>query len=307
MTAEVEVGQLPGKFATRIRRDVPLAEYTTFGIGGPAQLLAEIESTDDLAELIGSARAAGIKTTILGEGSNLLIGDRGIKGLVIVNRCRSLARDGKRITAEAGAHLNDLVDFAVAEGLAGLEKLAGIPGSIGGAVVGNAGAYGQSIADVLEGVRVLDTDSRTIDLSGEQLGFAYRTSRLKTSGEIVLDIRLILSPADSAVLRKSADEIIARRDAKLPPGDICAGSYFKNIEDPSAPYGKIAAGRLLEEAGAKSFTVGQAAVSDRHANVIVNLGGASAADVLALAEKMKVAVFDKFGVELEEEVRFLGM
>ena len=269
-------------------------------------MLAEADTVDDLVSLVLTARACGIPVVVFGEGSNLLVGDGGIDGLVVVNRCRGLRRDGLLIFVEAGANLNDMVDFAIDNGLTGLEKMAGIPGTVGGAIVGNAGAYGQSISEVLVRVTLLTESGQVVERPVEDLDFAYRTSRLKTSGDLVLSAEMALAPGSRAILRKSADDVLAQRRSKLPEGNVCAGSYFKNIEDPSAPHGKIPTGKLLEEAGAKSLRVGGAAVSERHANIIVNLGHASAADVLALAEKMKRVVKEKFGVELEEEVRFLG-
>ncbi len=294
------------RFSRFIRRDMPLAGYTTLGIGGPAELLAEIQSLEDFTTIVRAARLAGLPVTILGEGSNLLVGDGGIAGLVVINRCHRIWEAGHKVVAEAGGGLNDLVDFAIDHGLAGLEKMAGIPGTIGGAVIGNAGAYGQSVSSVLTRVTLLGQTGAVFDQEPTELGFGYRTSRLKTSMDIVLLTEFRLNSGVSAQLRESADEVLANRAVKLPVGDKSAGSYFKNIEDTTAPYGKLPAGKLLEEAGVKSFRVGRAAVSDKHANVIINLGGATAADVRKLAEKMKLAVKAKFGIELEEEVRFLG-
>ena len=283
-----------------------MAGYTTFGIGGPAQLLAEVTAVEDLAGLVTAARADGIPVMVLGEGSNVLVSDNGVDGLVVVNRCQGIRREGNQITAEAGARLHDVIDLAIGAGLGGMETMVGIPGTVGGAVVGNAGAYGQSISDVLGSAKLLREDGQIITQRREGLGFAYRTSRLKQSHDVVLSAEFVLTPGDREALRRSGDAIIARRKSKLPLWNDCAGSYFKNIEDSGAPNGKIPAGKLLEEAQAKSFRMGQAAVSEHHANVIVNLGGATAAEVLALAEQMKHAVLVKFGVELEEEVRFLG-
>lgn len=294
------------KYRRLIRLNESLAGYTTFGIGGPAEMLAEVGSVKDLVGIVLAARAGGIPVVVLGEGSNLLIGDGGVDGLVVVNRCRKMQRDGCRVSVEAGANLNELVDFAIDNELGGLEKMAGIPGTVGGAIVGNAGAYGQSISEVLVRATLLTEGGAVVERLAADLGFAYRTSRLKTSADLVLSADLELAPGAKAELRTSADAVLAQRRAKLPEGNVCAGSYFKNIEDPSAVYGKIPAGKLLQEAGAKTLRVGAAAVSEKHANVIVNLGGATAADVRALAESMKRAVKEKFGVELEEEVRFLG-
>lgn len=300
------VERLADQYCRIIRRNVSLADYTTFGIGGPAELLAEADSADVLTAIVRDCRSAGLPVTVMGEGSNVLCSDRGIDGLVVINRCRRLWQDGRKVIAEAGVRLGDLIDFAICSGLAGLEQMAGIPGTVGGAVIGNAGAYGQSIAEKLAQVILLDESGAVFQQGPGELGFGYRTSRLKSSPDVVLRADFLLGDGIPERLRQCADEIIALREAKLPVKEKCAGSYFKNIEDPTAPYGKVAAGKLLEEAGAKSFCVGQAAVSEKHANVIVNRGGARAADVLLLADKMKTAVRAKFGIELEEEVRFLG-
>ncbi|MFC1475509.1 UDP-N-acetylmuramate dehydrogenase [Candidatus Zixiibacteriota bacterium] len=294
------------RFGRFIRRDVPLAGFTTLGIGGPAELLAEVDSIEDFTALVGAASLAKVSITILGEGSNLLIGDGGLAGLVVINRCCRIWEVESEVLAEAGAKLNDLVDFTVDHGLAGLEKMAGIPGTVGGAVIGNAGAYGQSISAGLSRVTLLGETGAVFDQEPVELDFGYRTSRLKSSTDIVLRTAFRLPSGSATQLRKSADEVLAQRAAKLPTDDKSAGSYFKNIEDSAMLHGKMPAGKLLEEAGVKSFRVGQAAVSDKHANVIVNLGGATAAEVRQLADQMKSAVKAKFGIELEEEVRFLG-
>lgn len=293
-------------FDQLIRLNEPLAGFTTFGIGGPAEMLAEVGTTKSLAVIVNTARSHSIPITVLGEGSNVLIGDGGIEGLVIINRCQRRQLQGNCMTAEAGAHLNDLIDFAIENSLAGMEKLAGIPGTLGGAIIGNAGAYGQSISDVLLKVELLRENGEVVCRSPEDLDFGYRTSRLKKSADIVLAADLELSDGTPADTRQSADEVLAQRRQKLPTEEMCAGSYFKNIEDSLAPHGKIPAGKLLDEAGVKSFREGKAAVSEKHANIIVNLDGATAVDVLNLAKKMKLAVKGKFGIELEEEVRFLG-
>jgi UDP-N-acetylmuramate dehydrogenase len=213
---------------------------------------------------------------------------------------------GGILAIEAGARLGSAVDFTIAHGYTGFQKMAGIPGSVGGAIIGNAGAYGQAISSSLIDVQLLEPTGAVATQSADELVFAYRTSRLKASPDIVLSARFQLKRGDARALRHQADEIISVRESKLPSLHECAGSYFKNIEDASQPYGKLPAGKLLEQVGAKGMRVGNAAVSRKHANVIVNLGGACARDVLELASRMKRAVRDKYGFELEEEVRFLG-
>ncbi len=269
-------------------------------------MLITVDELNLLIDVLRTARRQGLPTTVMGHGSNLLISDDGIEGLVVINNCRRKWLSRGQLQVEAGARLNDLVDYTIANGYAGFEKMAGIPGTVGGAIIGNAGAYGQSISSILINVRLLQPTGDINSQGPEDLGFAYRTSRLKQSDDIVLDARFRLAKGDRRRLRGRADNIVAIRETKLPALEECAGSYFKNIEDPGAPHGKVPAGKLLEEAGAKRLRVGGAGVSSRHANVIVNHGGATAGDVLALAEMMKDAVRTKFGLELEEEVRFLG-
>jgi len=302
-----KVERFVGRHSRFVCRDVPLAQYTTFDIGGPAELLVEIDSIADLVAVVEDCRNVGIPTTIFGGGSNVLVSDKGIAGLVVINRCRQIGQNPRGVAAEAGARLSDLIDFAIENGWGGLEELAGIPGTVGGAIIGNAGAYGRSISGNLSKVTILNGAGLQVEQGSDELAFGYRTSRLKSTTDIVLRADFTLVPAAKEQLRRRADEIVGLRAVKLPVGEKCAGSYFKNIEDPAAPQGKLSAGKLLEEAGAKSFRVGSAAVSEKHANVIVNQGGAKAVDVLLLAQKMKSAVKAKFGIELSEEVCFLGI
>ncbi len=301
-----ESSRLKRRFGKVIRFGVPLAPYTTFGIGGRVEMLITVDEINLLVDVLRSAWREGIPTTVLGHGSNLLISDDGIDGLVVINNCRRKWISRDELLVEAGARLNDVVDFTIQHGYAGCEKMAGIPGTVGGAIIGNAGAYGQSIAASLINVRLLLPTGDIVDQGPEELDFSYRSSRLKESKDIILWARLRLTKGDRRRLRQQADNIVTIRETKLPALEECAGSYFKNIEDPSAPHGKVPAGKLLEEAGAKRLRVGGAAVSSRHTNVIVNRGGATAKDVLELAELMKEKVRAKFGLELEEEVRFLG-
>ncbi|MBI3871791.1 MAG: UDP-N-acetylmuramate dehydrogenase [candidate division Zixibacteria bacterium] len=289
-----------------LKRHVPLAPMTTLRIGGPADWYYPAESVEGLVAALAAGRAAGVPITLLGDGSNVLISDRGIRGLVVHNRARNIERRGNDLYAEAGASLADLVSRSRDESLTGLEFASGIFGSVGGAVYGNAGAYGRSIADVLVWAEVLTREGERLRLAKGDLEFAYRRSGCAANGWIVLSCLVRLSPGDHAAIGAEMERIIGIRATKLPVDIPSAGSYFKNIEDPSAEYGKVPAGRLLEDAGAKSLRVGDAGVYEKHANVIVNLGQATAADVLALADRMKDIVRRRYGIELENEVRFLG-
>ena len=290
----------------RLRADVPLGPLTTLKIGGPADWYYPAQTVDELALVLTVAREHKISCTLLGDGSNVLISDLGIRGLVIHNRANRIERRGDTLHSEAGALLSALVDRSRVEALTGLEFASGIYGSVGGAVFGNAGAYGKSIADVLTDVEVLTRDGNRVHLSAAQMEFSYRQSGCARNGWTVLACEVGLVPGDQKAIGDEIDRIIAIRATKLPADLPSAGSYFKNIEDPTAEHGKVPAGKLLEAVGAKSLRVGGAGTYEKHANVIINLGDATASDVLALAELMKAKVREAYGIELQSEVRFIG-
>jgi len=292
--------------AGRLVADRVLAPLTTLKIGGAADWYFEAATPEDLVLALGVARGAGVPYTLLGDGSNILISDLGIRGLVIHNRARRIERRGNNLYSESGALLAALVEQSRIEGLTGLEFASGIYGSVGGAVFGNAGAYGRAMADILVGVEVCTRDGERLTVSPAELGFRYRKSACSEKGWVVLSCEVRLDPGDPAAIGAEIARIISVRATKLPSDLPSAGSYFKNIEDPRAEYGKVPAGKLLEEVGAKEMRVGGAGVYEKHANVIVNLGGATAADVLELASRMAGAVKERFGIVLESEVRFLG-
>ncbi|HWP35080.1 MAG TPA: UDP-N-acetylmuramate dehydrogenase, partial [Thermodesulfobacteriota bacterium] len=292
----------------RTRRGVPLAPLTTFRIGGPAELLFEARDQEALARALATARTHGVPARVLAGGSNVLVDDRGLAGLVVLNRAGGVRREGDRLTAGSGLPLAELLEAAAREGLSGLEFAAGIPGSVGGAVYGNAGAYGKAMEDVLVRARLLTPEGEVVEAGREELGFAYRTSALKGSGGIVLEATFALVPGDRDRIRSAMAEIIRIREAKHPdPVRFgSAGSYFKNLP-PATPGGRrTPAGLLLDQVGAKGMRVGRALVSEAHANFLVNPGGATAADVLELARRLKALVRARFGVELEEEVLYLA-
>jgi len=292
--------------AALLKRDCPLAPLTTLKIGGPAEWYFAAETSDHLVLALRTAREANIPVTLLGDGSNVLISDRGIKGLVVHNRARRIEPRGDRLFSESGALLSDLVDCSRHESLTGLEFASGIYGTVGGAVFGNAGAYGKSIGDILQEAEVLTADNRRQTVLPAGFEFTYRQSACTRKRWVVLTAEVALRTGDQAAIGSEIDRIIAIRATKLPADLPSAGSYFKNIEDPKAEHGKIPAGQLLEAVDAKSMRVGGAGVYERHANVIVNLGGATAADILGLARMMAKAVHERFGIQLQSEVRFLG-
>ncbi|MGQ9681108.1 MAG: UDP-N-acetylmuramate dehydrogenase [Anaerolineae bacterium] len=286
-----------------LEQQVPLAAYTTFGIGGVADLAFEARSSDALAAACRAASACDIPCLVLGRGSNVLVSDRGVRGLVIINRTEGcvLAPDG-RLTAVSGTSLTDVARRSAEAGWAGLEWAVGIPGSVGGAIVGNAGAHGGYIGDVLEAATVLD-HGEVRRLGAADLGFGYRTSRLKevatgNGRPVVLEATFSLRPGVREALERQMDEWLAWRSDRHPQ-EPSAGSVFKR----TAQY---PAGFLIEQAGLKGHRRGDALVAPEHANFIVNVGAASADDVRALIEEIQEEVEARFGVRLELEIELVG-
>jgi UDP-N-acetylmuramate dehydrogenase len=297
----------------------PLSRYTRFGIGGPADIYAETESVDAFVAALTSARASGWPVMVIGGGTNLIVSGDGFRGVVLRYRASGLTADGTRVTADAGAVLQDLVDFTVDRGLKGLETLAGIPGSVGAAVYGNAGAYGHSISERVVSVRFYDGRAvRVFDNAACE--FRYRESIFKGHKEwIVFSTELLLDAADAATLRKTADDIVKIRSEKFPVTMKCAGSIFKNLLLDQLPQrvaeqvpatavreGKVPAAWFLEQAGAKGLQRGDIHVAAYHANLIYNAGAGTADDLYALIQELKQRVRARFGIEIEEEVQYVG-
>jgi UDP-N-acetylmuramate dehydrogenase len=297
----------------------PLSRYTRFGIGGPADLYAETSGIEPFVAALEAARATGIPVMVIGGGTNLIVSDLGFRGMVLRYRAEGLTAAGSRVFADSGAVLQDLVDFSVARGLKGLETLAGIPGSVGAAVYGNAGAYGHSISECVVNVRFYDgREVRTV--TNPECDFHYRESIFKRHKEwIIFSTELAFEEGDAAVLRKTAEDILTVRNAKFPVTMKCAGSIFKNLlwkdlppavaaEMPSSAVreGKVPAAWFLEQVGAKGLTRGDIHVADYHANLIYNAGAGTAADLCELISELKSRVRGRFGIELEEEVQYVG-
>jgi len=285
---------------------VPLRNHSNFRIGGPADYFFEAKAFADLESAIRSARASGIAFHVIGGGFNLLFDDDGYRGVILKNSVRGVTMDrgGARIEAASGTPLGELIDFALAGSLEGFESLAGIPGTVGGAVFGNAGAFGECIGDYLEEAVLLGADGAASRVQRTYFAFAYRHSRLKLGRDILLEAKFRLRPGRADRIKAKIAENLAVRAEKHPPRETAyAGSYFKN---PTLPDGtRAAAGRLLEQAGARDLKVGGAAVYPGHCNLLLNTGGATARDILVLAAELKERVRDKFGIALEEEVMFL--
>ena len=280
--------------------DAPLAPLTTLRIGGPADRLVTPRTRDELLAALALARDAQVPLFVLGNGSDLVIADAGIRGLVLRNRARGVAVKGEELTADAGAAMAQLVKRCIADGLAGLEFGISIPGSLGGAVWANAGAHGGEMGDVLRSVEVYDPrDGDLHGLASAECAFAYRESRFKRTAEVVVGATLELQRGDSAEIATRVDEYQALRRATQPLADQNAGSVFRN------PPGDHA-GRLIDAAGLKGHRIGSAAVSTLHANFIVTDRGGRAADVRALGDHVRSVVQDRFAVELAYEIEFVG-
>lgn len=279
----------------------PLKSHTTWRIGGPAEVLVEPASCEDLVTILAFVRENGLPVVVIGNGSNLLVSDNGVKGVVVKigDAFGHVNIDGERIIAESGAKLGRVAAIAQAAGLAGLEFSVGIPATIGGAVAMNAGANGASMANVVEAVTVIDLEGKKHIFSRAELDFRYRWSRLQELQAVVVEVVLKLTPGDPLEIKRRSEGYLQRRRLTQPLEYPSAGSVFKN------PPGD-AAGRLIELAGAKGLRVGDAMVSERHANFIVNLGNARAQDVLQLIRRVQEMVWSKFGVKLDLEVKALG-
>lgn len=297
--------------AERVGVNVPLAPLTSFGIGGPADYLVDAASIDQLVSAVAVARSSGIPVTLLGGGSNVLVADRGVRGLVVRPRANEIALVGGRdVRADAGATINALVRWTITRGLGGLEAWAGTPGTVGGAVYGNAHFGGQLISELLTSVSLLRGDGTVVDRPSDQIAFGYDASGLQATGEILLRAVFKVEPkCDPDVLRATARQSLAHRKATQPLHLPSAGCAFQN-PDPArdrVPEGMPwSAGALIDRAGLKGRTVGGACISPVHANFIVNQGGASAADVRALVEMCRREVLTQFGVALRDEIVYLG-
>lgn len=283
----------------------PLRELTTFRIGGPAGLVGTVKNAEQARRFLDFAHQNGLPWVGLGGGSNILADDAGYAGLVLHVATDAFAVAGESVRIGAGLDFDAVIARTLAEGLVGLEFASGIPGTVGGALVGNAGCYGHEIGEFLVEATVLRPDGRIVTLGPEDFGFAYRTSALKEKPDLVLDLTLRLGRGDLTAAAAERQEHLDDRRRKHPWDIPCAGSYFKNLPPERPGERRRAAGRLLEAAGAKAMREGDAEVFEKHANIIVNRGAARAIDVLRLAARMKRAVREQFGEELSEEVRHL--
>ena len=292
------------RIGVKTSRDEPLARFTTMRVGGPADLFATVHNIFELRQLVRFARAREVPHLVLGRGSDTVISDRGVRGLVIQDRAEGSKIEDGRYTADAGVPMARAATETQKAGLTGLEFGLAIPGSVGGAVWANAGAHESDIAGVLESARVMDGDGQESIVPATDLGLAYRDSRFKHAratgpADLILAATFRLTVADPDVIKERLDEIRRWRQAHQPLGLPSAGSVFRNPDGDSA-------GRLIDEAGLKGHRIGGAVVSEKHANFIVNDQKGTAADVRRLADHVRTIVAERHGVELVFEIEFLG-
>jgi UDP-N-acetylmuramate dehydrogenase len=296
--------------ADRVRPNVVLAPLTTLRVGGPADWLIETRNGDEIVLALKLARAANVPATILGGGSNVLVADSGVRGLVIRPRGGEIQElTEERIRADAAVTINGLVRWTINHGRAGLEAWAGTPGSVGGAIFGNAHFGGRLIGDLVTEVRLAARNGLPKDVAGSEMAFGYDRSRLQESCEILLSAVFRVSTGEPAELRATARASLAFRKRTQPLDTPSAGCIFQNPQQgrDAVPDGiPWSAGALVDRAGMKGAVVGGARVSTTHGNFIVNAGAASAAEIKALIDRCRTAVRDRFGVELRDEIVLLG-
>jgi UDP-N-acetylmuramate dehydrogenase len=297
----------------------PLAEYTRFQIGGPAAVLCDTSDPEAFVAALQIVHDLAVPRIVIGGGTNLVVSDAGFDGVVLRYTGSRITRDGSLLRVESGAVLQNVVDYSIGSSLRGLETMTSIPGYLGGAVYGNAGAYGRSIQEIVERVRIADTDT-VRDLRNDECRFRYRESVFKENKAwIILSADLRFAEHDAEDLTKTATEIRTIRDKKYPPTMRCAGSIFKNVFFADLPQrvqeqvppnvireGKVPSAWFLEQTGAKGMKRGDIQVATYHANLIYNDGSGRAADLVAIIEELKQRVRDRFGFELQEEVQYVG-
>jgi len=297
----------------------PLSRYTRFAIGGPADIYAETASAEAFIAALKVARESGQNFIVIGGGTNLIVSDDGFRGIVLRFIASHIVAADNLVVADGGAVLQDLVDFTVDRGLKGLETLAGIPGSVGAAIYGNAGAYGHAISERVRSVRFYD-DREIRVFNQESCEFHYRESIFKRHKSwIIFSTELVMEIGDASELRRIANDIVKVRNEKFPVTMKCSGSIFKNLLLAELPEsiaaqvparvireGKVPAAHFLEEVNAKGMTRGDIHVASYHANLLYNAGAGTAADLRALIADLKARVAAKFGITLEEEVQYVG-
>lgn len=281
--------------------DEPMSKHISFRVGGPADILVKPSSEDQIKDILTFAKKENIPYLIIGNGSNLLVRDGGIRGIVIkiAENFNDFSIEGTTVTAQSGAMLSFMGKAIMRNNLTGFEFAAGIPGTLGGAIAMNAGAYGGEMKDIVKSVRLIDSQGNIVELSNEEMQFAYRKSILSKEEYIVISAVMELKEGNYEEIRDIMKDLTNKRVTKQPLNLPSAGSTFKR------PEGYFAA-KLIEDCGLKGLTLRGAQVSDKHCGFVVNLGGAQAKDILDLIYVVKSTVYSKFGVMLEEEVKILG-
>ncbi len=310
MTAAVLDSRLGELFGDRVRRNAPLAPLTTFKVGGAADWLLSLQTAEELQQAVLVARECGVPIWVIGGGSNVLISDAGVRGIVVKLRAGNVVRlPTGLVRADAALTINGLVRWTINRGLAGIEAWAGTPGTVGGAIYGNAHFRGRNIGELIDRVHLVDAHANVITVPAAEMEFGYDDSRLQRTHELVVSADFYASEGDPNALRAIARESLAFRKNTQPLESASAGCIFQN-PDPSrdtVPAGiPASAGALVDRAGLKGSVEGRARVSTRHANFIVNEGGSTAADIRTLIERCKRDVRDRFGVELREEIVYVG-
>ncbi len=285
----------------RVLVDEPMKRHTTFRIGGPADFFLLPSTVDEVRGILEICREEELPYFILGNGSNLLVSDKGYRGVIIqlYRNFSNISVEGNEICASSGALLSQIAAAARNASLTGFEFAGGIPGTLGGAVFMNAGAYGGELKDVLKEAVVMTEQGEILTLPVEKLDMGYRTSRIKKAGYLVLEARLVLEQGDMDKIRDITKDLTEKRVSKQPLEYPSAGSTFKRPEG-------YFAGKLIMDAGLRGYRVGDAQVSEKHCGFVINKGNATAADVLTLIENVREKVQEQFGVTLEPEVKFLG-
>ncbi len=290
-----------GKDFGDISYGTALKDYTTWGIGGPADVLVKVKNEDQLKQLLIFNNKNNIKTTVIGLGSNLLITDKGIRGcvLVLADNYDDIKLNGTELTVLAGTSLNKAAKYSIAHGLTGMEEISGIPGSVGGAVSMNAGAYGKEIKDVCISVKAFDLAGNEYNFTNDQMNFSYRHSKIFDQDLIVSSATFNLQNDDKNEAMEKYEDYTNRRETKQPLDKKSAGSTFKR---PEGSY----ASKLIDECGLRGYRVGDCQVSEKHCGFIINAGEATSADMLAFIEEVAGIVYEKTGFKLEREVKLIG-
>ena len=317
--SKAAISRLSAISTAEVLTQIPLSSYTRLGIGGPASLILNTNSEEAFLEALRITAETADALVIIGGGTNLLVSDSGFDGIVLRYTGHRIQREGTKLQVQAGATLQSVVDASIANGLKGMQTMTGIPGFLGGAVYGNAGAYGRSIHEMADRVR-FTVNGEIREFDNAQCHFRYRDSIFKAHKDwIILSTELRFSDSDPAELAKQANEIRAIRDAKYPPAMKCAGSIFKNLIVAELPAhvqslipskqireGKVASAWFLEQTDVKGLRRGDIQVATYHANLIYNDGNGTAADLVWVINELKHRVREQFGFEIEEEVQYLG-